>query len=215
MIGSKASRQKERTPRSFWFDPRFGIGIALVVASVGGVLWLVSAADRTIPVYAAASELSAGDRIAAGDLVEHRVRLGELSHNYLTATDLPADGLVITRSIAAGELVPMSAVGSGAGLRVNSVVVSIAGGLSRSIRPGSVVDLWSARELEHGVFGPPTVLVPSATVVRVVEPEGFVAGGAARTVEVLVPRSQTARVLDATANDDTISLVPVAIPVRG
>jgi hypothetical protein len=215
MKASKAARQPERPPRSFWFDPRFAIGIGLIAASVLGVLWLVAAADRTVPVYAAASELSAGDRIAASDLVEHDVRLGELGDNYLTVADLPEEGLVVVRSVSAGELVPMSAVGSGAGLRVNSVVVSIAGGLSRSIQPGAVVDLWSAREIEHGEFGPPAVLVSSATVVRVVEPEGFVAGGAARTVEVLVPRAQTARVLDATANNDTMSLVPVAIPVRG
>lgn len=215
MIGSKAARQQERKHRSFWFDPRFAIGIALVVVSVLGVLGLVSAADRTLQVYAAASPLSPGDRVDAADLVMHSVRLGEMGKKYLTRADLPKDGLVVTRPVAAGELVPASAVGTSAGLRVTSVVITVQGPLSRSVAAGAVVDLWSAREVEHGVFGPPSVLVASATVVRVIESDGLVSGGNAQGVEVLVPRAQTASVLDAIVNQNTISLVPVSLPVKG
>jgi hypothetical protein len=213
MPRSKNVRRGERTPRSFWFDPRFGIGVGLVLVSILGVLWIVATADRTVSVYSAQSELSPGQRIHASDLVVESVRLGGAGDKYLTRADVPDAGLLVTRSVAAGELVPVSAVGTG-GADVASVVVSVNGQLPQSVQPGTVVDLWSAREVEQGAFGPPSVLVASATVVRLIEPDGFVAGDA-RSVELLVSRSKTAGVLEAVANQDAMSLVPVALPVRG
>src|SRR5690554_2659979 len=109
------TEQRERTPRSFWFDPRFAIGIVLVIASVAGVLVVVSSADKTVTVLAARSVLSVGDRINADDLVEQSVRLGAVTDRYLSGDEIPVDGLIVTRTIAEGELVPTSVVGSTAG----------------------------------------------------------------------------------------------------
>ena len=51
---------------------------------------------------------------------------------------------------------------------LSSVVVGVHGELPQSVAAGTVVDRRSAPETEqHGVFGPPAVLVASATVVRV------------------------------------------------
>jgi hypothetical protein len=205
--------QPERTPRSFWFDPRFAIGIILVVASIAGVLVIVASADKTTTVYAARAVLSVGDRIGPDDLVQHSVRLGAITENYLSDGEVPADGLIVTRTVAQGELVPTSAVGMTAGERVASVVVTVNGQLPKSVVAGSVVDVWAAREGTAGVFGPPSVLVPSATVVQVVKADGIMAGAAAVSVELLVPRSRTARTLEALANSDALSLVPVGLPV--
>ena len=205
--------QRERTPRSFWFDPRFAIGIVLVVASVAGVLMVVASADQTATVYAARSALSVGDRIGPDDLVEQSVRLGAVTDKYLGDGGIPADGLIVTRTIAQGELVPTSAVGSTAGERVASVVVTVNSRLPKSVAAGSVVDVWAAREGDSGLFGPPSVLVPSATVVQVIEADGIMAGASAVSVELLVPRSRTARMLEALANSDALSLVPVGLPV--
>jgi len=201
-----------RSRRSLRFDPRLAIGVGLVVASVAGVYAVVSAADRSILVYAAAATVNPGDRIYADDLQPTSVRLGEVAGRYLVPDDVPSDGLLVTRSVAAGELVPASAVGSAASIRFASVVVTVSGQLSKTIEPGVVVDVWSAVETDHGVFGPPVVLVGSATVVRVVESGGLIADGRGGGVEVLVPRGRIARVLEAVANGDVISLVPVSIP---
>lgn len=202
-----------RTPRTWWFDPRFAIGLGLVAVSVLGVLWIVSAADRSVSVYAARAALSPGDRIRADDLTLQSVRLGGLDGRYLARRDLPADGLVATRAVAAGELVPVSAVGSRAGTRFTSVVVEVKGQLARAIEADAVVDLWSAAQTEDRGYGPPAVLVSSATVVRIIKPDGIAAGGG-DSVEVLVPRTATARVLEAVANEDAISLVPSGIPAK-
>ncbi|TXN28770.1 hypothetical protein [Lacisediminihabitans profunda] len=209
------SQPRERTPRSFWFDPRFAIGILLVLGSVAGVFAVVSTADSSVQVYAARSALAPGDRVVVGDLGVKSVRLGDLRAKYLGAGEIPGSGFVVTRSVAAGELVPVSSVGKASGLRVASVVVTVRGELARSIAAVSVVDLWSAPATDSNSFGPPSVLVASATVVRVIEPSGLVADRGGRSVELLVPKSKTARVLEAIANQDAISLVPVGIPARG
>jgi hypothetical protein len=205
----------ERPPRSFWFDPRFAIGIGLVVLSVVGVFAVVSAADSSVQVYAARAALSPGDRVTSDDFESRSVRLGSLATKYLADGDIPRTGVVVTRAVAAGELVPASAVGDVAGTQLASVVVGVNGQLARSVGEGSVVDLWSAHETEANVFGPPSVLVPSATVVRVIAPDGVIADRATQSVELLVPRTKTASVLAAIANADALSLVPSSIPVGG
>lgn len=213
MKRNSAAAPRERAPRSFWFDPRFGIGLALVVASVAGVVWLVSAADRTVEVWVARSALSPGDTVTGDDMVLRSVRLGDATDLYLGAGVLGDAGLVVTRAVAAGELVPASAVGAPEGVRVASVVVAVRGDLPRSVGAGSVVDLWSARQTDERDFGPPAVLVGSATVVRVLEPDGLMAGSAVVAVELLVPRAKIAAVLAAVAAADAMSLVAVSIPV--
>lgn len=213
MKSSSSAAPRERAPRSFWFDPRFGIGLVLVVASVAGVVWIVSAADRTVEVWAARSALSPGDTVTADDLVVRSVRLGDASDLYLGTALLGDSAVVVTRVVAAGELVPASAVGAPESVRLASVVVTVRGDLPRSVESGSVVDLWSARQTEERDFGPPAVLVGSATVVRVLEADGLVVGSAAVAVEMLVPRSKIAAVLDAVAGSHAMSLVPVSLPV--
>ena len=164
-------------------------------------------------MFSSSSALSPGDRIYAEDLVSENVRLGELGGKYLTPEELSPDGLVVTRAVAAGELIPTSALGTAASIRVASVVVTVSGQLSKAIEPGTVVDVWSAAQTDHGVFGPPTVLVGSATVVRTIESSGLIAGNGSG-VEILIPREKVARALEAVANGDAISLVPVSLPVR-
>jgi hypothetical protein len=213
MAGSRESVRREAAPRSFWFDPRFAIGLGLVIASVAGVYGVVAASDRTVLVYAAASALGPGDRVHPGDLELESVRLGEASDHYLREGDLPEEGVLVTRSVSAGELLPASAVGSAASVRVASIVVTVTAQLPKSIGPATVVDIWAAAETEDHLFGPPAVLVGSATVVRVLPSSGIIAGSGGAAVEVLVPRERIARVLEAVANGDAVSLVPVSIAV--
>lgn len=205
----------ERAPRSFWFDPRFAIGIVLVMVSVLGVVGVVTAADSSVLVYAARSSLSPGDRVTPSDLDSRSVRLGSLGGKYLVDGDIPVGGFVVTRAVSAGELVPASAVGSVAGAALASIVVTVGGELARSVAEGSVVDLWSANEAEDGLFGPPSVMVSSATVVRVVAADGVIADRTRQSVELLVPRTKTAAVLEAIANAAALSLVPSSIPAKG
>jgi hypothetical protein len=197
--------------RRLRLDVRFLVGAVLVVGSMAGVWAVVAAAERTEAVYAAAGPLAVGDRLTADRLVLAPVRLGATSRHYLTPADLPDGGLVVTRAVDAGELVPESAVGSEAGLRLASVVVPLTGEPPRGVEPGALVDVWAAAEAADGGYGPPAVIVPGAEVVRTVEGSGLLSSGSG-AVEVLVPKDRVARLLQALANADALSLVPVTSP---
>lgn len=195
-------------------DPRLLIGLALVVASVAGVVGLVSTADTTTEVLAAREPLSPGDRVHSDDLVVVHVRLATAATHYLLPADVPAEGVVVVRPVGEGELVPVDAVGSADGLRLASLVLDVRGELAAAVQPGAVVDVWASREQQGGGFGPPAVIASGATVVRLVESQSVVSGGETTAVEVLVATSRIARVLEAAANSDAVSIVPAAIPVR-
>jgi len=199
--------------RRFWFDPRFAIGMLLVAVSVGGVVAIVSATDSTVQVMAARSAISPGDQLDTEDLVAVAVKMPATVHLYLPPAEMPADGFVATRSIDAGELVPLSAVGSTSGLQLASIVLSLTNPLPHSVEPGTRLDVWSSREGETGEYAAPTVIVASAIVVRLVESEGLMSSGPGVSVEVLVPRFAVARVLEGIANGAALSAVPVDLPL--
>jgi hypothetical protein len=211
--GSAGSKPASRSRRRFWFDPRFALGLILVVASIVGVSTVVTGNDRTIAVYAAKVPLAVGDSLGPADLVETRVSLGAADTLYLTPARLPAGGLIVTRTITAGELIPAGAVGTHAGVAVTSIVLDLRGRLSGGLEAGSAVDVWAAAPTDDGDFGPPAVLVGQATIVRILEPTGLIQSDGAKPVEVLVPKDKVAVVLEAVANDEAISLIAVNSPI--
>jgi len=198
--------------KRFWFDPRLAIGIVLIAASVAGVFGIVSTADASVQVLAARDDLAPGDRIDDDDLIATSARLADVDL-YLLPGDVPDEGLIVTTAVGEGELVALSAVGDTAGSRLASVVVTINGQLPASVGPGSTVDLWAARKQESSSFGAPSVIVSGATVVRIIESEGLVASGDVTTLELLVPRLRVARVLEAVANADALSVIPTSLPL--
>ena len=200
--------------RTFSFDPRLAIGLSLVIASVAGVVALVSAADETTQVLAAAEPLAPGERIDRDDLRVLDVRLDGAVGKYLVPAKLPPEGLIVSRPVDEGELVPLAAVGTSDSGRLASLVLDVNGSLAASVQPGARVDVWAAPELEGGRFGPPAVIAGGATVVRLVTSDSIVAASQTTAVEVLVPTSRIARVLEAAANSDALSIVPSSIPVR-
>jgi hypothetical protein len=208
-----------RTPaRRRALDLRLVFGVGLVIASVVAVVGIVGAADTRVLVYAAAAALSPGDRISSDDLVERSVALDGSDPLYLRPDDVPSAGLIVTQSVRDGELVPISAVGSTAGLRATSLVIESSVPVSAAVVPGSVVDLWAAPaddgDAQRAPFGPPVVLVPDAVVVRVLERDGLMASSGSVAVEVLVPRSRVARLLQAMANADALAIVPAGLPLE-
>jgi hypothetical protein len=223
-------------------DLRLVLGVLLVVGSVAGVYGIVSAADRRVTVYAAASALAPGERIDAGDLVQRSVALDGSDRLYLAAGDIPSGGLVVTQPVAKGQLLPTSAVGSTAGVRSTSLVLQLATRVSGAVVPGASIDIWAApapdaagtivstdqstatpqdgdagADVGAGVeadANAPTVLVSGATVVRVIDDTGgFSVAGSGSSVEVLIPRSKVARLLQAIAEKAALAVVPAGIPI--
>jgi hypothetical protein len=187
-------------------DPRVLVGAGLILASIAGVWVVVEAADRSSPVLVAASTLSVGDTLSAEDLAVAHVRLDDADARYLAS--VPDGGLVVTRTVFTGELIPLSAVKAGAEVQVRAVVVDSATRLPGSVEPGSLVDVWAAEKQEDGTFAPPVVVVGRAHVVEVLEQQGLVTAGSANTVEILVPTGTVALLLAALAGDSALSIVP-------
>jgi hypothetical protein len=201
--------------RRLALDLRLILGLVLVAASVAGVVVLVGAADTRVRVYAAADALAPGDRVDADDLVERSVALDGAEEHYLRVGMVPADGIVVAQPVAAGQLVPIAATGSRDGERATSIVLRLAGPVSTVVETGTLVDVWGVAQLDQGETGTPVVLAAEATVVRVLAEDSLVAGsaGTSSTVEVLVPRTRVARLLQAIARDDALAVVPTGLPL--
>lgn len=191
-------------------DPRILIGVALVVASAVGTTVLVAGLTRTATVYRAPHALVAGDRLRADGLARMTVRLGDAQGLYL-AGPIPDDGLVVTRTVAAGEMVPRSAVGTPAAVSSATVVVALAAPLAAGVGAGDAVDLWAAPRADGAQerYGAPVVLVSDAVVVRAPDGPGLVPGARDDAVEVQVPRGDVASVLEAQSRRDRVTAVAI------
>lgn len=217
----------DRTPprrRRLIPDPRLLLGIALIAASVAGVVAVVTAADRRVEVYVAASDLTPGQTVGADEVLVRQVALDDAAARYLAPGDLPPEGLVAVATIRQGELVPRSSLGEAAGLDATALVLELDGEVSSTVEAGAVVDVWATAEPSTfadadddtgpvGAFGAPVVLSPDAVVVRVLDDDGLVSGGEGRSVEVLIPRIRVARLLQAIANGDALAIVPAGVPL--
>lgn len=202
-------------------DGRLVLGLLIVLAAVAAVVTLVSLADRRVAVYVASEALLPGDRVDAADLVERRVALDGAEDRYLTPGSLDGIGVVVTHPVAAGDLVPRSALGSSDGVRATALVLDLATEPSAVVAPGALVDVWGVRgegdssdPAEPSAAPVPIVVASEATVVRVLASDSLVASGVAR-VEVLVPRARVARLVEAIARGDVLVVVPAALPVAG
>lgn len=202
-----------RLRRPSWRDPRLLAGLLMVAGAVALGSWAVSAAQASTPVYLARGTLVPGASVGAGDLVVGQVRLApaEAAHYLAVTVDGPPD-LVVLRTVFAGELVPLSAVGEQASLDVRPVPVAIAEAPSDGVVPGARVDLWvSAGNATSDVDGAvaPRLLAEGLEVAEVTRPSGAFAVGGRSTVHVLVPTGSLPEVLGALGTDGTVQLVLV------
>ncbi len=197
-----------RAARPFWSDVRFLIGLALVIASVLSVWAIVSSARETSPVLQSTRTIVPGEVLTSSDFRAVDVGLGALGDVYIAPGELEP-GLIATRTIDAGELVPHAATAPAEAARTTSIVIDSAAGLSEAIVPGTVVELWYAPPREEGRgFDAPRILVPDATVAAVVEPKGMVSQ-ATNSLEVVIDRADVAAVLAAITDGSALSVVPV------
>lgn len=199
----------QRLRRPSWRDPRLAVGVTLVLLSVVLGSVVVAAADETEPAYAAVRTLTPGDSIGPEDLRVVQVRVEDLAGTYVPADEGLEAGLVATRSVGEGELLPRSALGEVGAVQVRPVGVPLDGPLPAGLRKGAVVDVWVASPDPEraGSFLRPQPLVESAVVSEVSESGGALGAGGSTTVQVLVTANELPEVLGALANGADVSLV--------
>jgi hypothetical protein len=145
-----------RGHRPAWRDPRLWVGIVLVAASVVVGARVLAAADDTVQVWAARSDLGAGRRVETDDLVAQRVRFadGAALDGYFTVDDeLPAD-LELTRSVGKGELLPRAAVGTPDQTGLVEVPIAVEPELvPPDVESGDVVDVYVVAPISSDADG--------------------------------------------------------------
>lgn len=129
-----------RLPRARWLEPRAFAGLLLVLAAVVLGTRVVAAADDRTSVWSARHDLAVGAVVAADDLVPVRVRLDTTAPHYLSGAT-PIAGLVVTRPLTAGELLPAAAVAKHPAGEVRALTVDVSGGAGGLTRH-AVVDVY-------------------------------------------------------------------------
>jgi hypothetical protein len=200
-----------RLRRPSWRDPRLVVGVVLVALAVALGSWAVASASRTVPVWAADGALTPGEPLSTDALRPVEVRLGSGAELYLRADEPLPEGLVVTRVVDAGELLPHSALGRSDAVDLRSVAVPVSEGLSDRIRKGARVDLWSVPEAVAGQEPEaPTSLVQGVLVEQVDAADTGLVVGATATLHVLVPTDELPAVLGALREGGSVAVVPVA-----
>ena len=98
-----------------WRDPRLWIGVAIVAASVLVGALVLGTSDDTVAVWAATDAMGPGHALTADDLTVRRVGFADAADAslYFGADEQLPSGLRLLHGVAAGELLPRAAVGSG------------------------------------------------------------------------------------------------------
>jgi hypothetical protein len=198
-----------RLRRPSWRDPRLLVGLVLVLGAsvLGGVL--VARADDTVPVLAAGSTLVRGDLLEQSDLRVVRVGLGDLDDVYVPADEGLVSGSVALRTVAEGELVPVSAVGRPDQLDSRPVSLPWQGPRPDGLVRGTSVDLWVAPREGTSGFGEPQLVVEAAEVVAVVEGSSGLGSTGGTRVQVMLEPEGVRLMLAALAAEDRVDLVLV------
>jgi hypothetical protein len=188
--------RRVRPPR--WLDLRLLLGVLLVLGSVLLGARVIGAADVTVPVWAAAGDLSAGSRLTADDLVAVDVRLDKAAQAYLDTGSRP-EGSRLNRAVHAGELVPRSALAGTAPL-VDLALPVQAGYVPPSLVRGQVVDVYAVADSASSRTAP----TGSVTPVVLKAPVQAVSG---RSAGVLSSATTTLQVVVAVAPEDAAGVL--------
>lgn len=205
-MGVDAPVMRLRRPR--WKDPRLIVGIVLVLVSVLMGALLVSRLSATTPVLVARTAIVPGDEISADQLTTVELRLGDQEGLYVGSVAAIPEGAVATRTVQAGELLPISALGQSEDVPLRPVMIPVETTVAESVAPGATVELWhtpSGDEAGNSVNS--EMLVEDAVVRRI--DEGSSLGMRSMSVEVLVPRDAVGPLLEVLARDERLDVIGV------
>jgi hypothetical protein len=203
------SPRRVRPPR--WLDLRLVLGVLLVLGSVLLGARVVSAADATVPVWAASADLAAGTEISPDDLVAVDVRLDAAARAYLSTSQRP-DGWLLSRAVRAGELLPHSALEEASELVQVALPVQ-AGYVPPALTRGQRVDVYAVADPAAGATvvadGSVTLVVEEATVQATPERGEGVLSTPTTTLQIVisVPADEAADVLGAIAGRPLVVVV--------
>lgn len=202
---SPAEAPRLRKPS--WKDPRLLVGLLLVLASTTGVIALLQSQDMTTQVYSARTDLPVGATLTAEDLVAIPVRLGDAAGSYLPVSEGIPEGMVATRLVARGELVPSAALGTADELDRKPVGLTVEDPLPTGADAGDRVDVWISLRTDTNTYDEPRLLLEAAEIAELTVGESALGSSSSTLVQVLVEDDAMPELLNALSNDARIAVV--------
>jgi hypothetical protein len=199
-----------RLPRARWLDARLLVGLLLVLVSVVVGAKVFADADQRVQVWSVTRDLGADTPLRDDDLRARSVSLDEATGRYLSAGD-DLEGLVLTRPVGRGELLPVAAVGRSDATAKRRIVIEVDRVGVAGLLKGRVVDVYAVRETPSGEQPtPPELVLSGVTVGEDVGSGGSAFGGSGSQagVALLVDQADVPDLIDAVAHG-TVYLVQV------
>jgi hypothetical protein len=178
--------------------------IAIFILSLAALTVVVVTLNKPLPSYLVAKRaLVPGEQVTAQDVEFLNLDLGPLQDSYLR--EISSD-LAVRSAISAGELIPVSRLGSQLAENQTAIRLLPATKPAASVAPGTLVSVWQVVEVE-GQFQPQQ-LVASAEVAAVVYGEGLFSEEIPE-VELLVGKEQAMLLITALAADFEVFVLPI------
>ena len=144
----KETRKASRIQHNPWRDRRVLLGVAVVLSSAvaGGLLWVTTTSSDTY--WAVSHDVKAGQKVSDTSFRQVELTVPQSVRGTIVSTSSPRPRGVWRHDLAAGSVVPATAVqanlhdGQKLPLRVAT------GSLPSQLAPGSVVNIWVGSTME-------------------------------------------------------------------
>jgi hypothetical protein len=193
-----------RLGRARWLDPRLLGGLLLVLLSVVVGAKVLADADERVQVWTVTHDLGADTRLTSNDLAARSVRLDNAAARYVSASQ-HLDGMVLTRQVDDGELLPLDAVARDGTRDQRRVIVQVDRVGAAGLDKGRVVDVYAVREAAAGEDpAPPELVLAGVTVADDVTASAGAFGGSGSKagIALLVDGADVSSLIDAMAHGD-------------
>jgi hypothetical protein len=177
--GTSSPPVATRVTRAGWRDPRLWIGLLIVAGSVVLGSRLLAAADDTVAVWAVAEDQGVGSPVGVDDVVAVRVRFADDEElaRYLPADDPLPDGIVLSRGIGGGELLPRAAIATAQDAGTVHLPLDVEPNrVPGSVDAGSVVDVYVGGSRGRGAEEDPALSAVTVVAAPPVEQSFAVTG---------------------------------------
>ena len=151
-------------------NSRLITGISLFIIAILAASLIAKEANRTVYVWASATELAPGNIITAADIKATPVLLPESAKNYLSSS-AQIIGTVVKSWVAVGDLIPLAAIASTLDqLTLRAVPLTIEStDLPMGLTRGEVIDIYAIPTSDPRSIGEATLLTERVSVSAVSE----------------------------------------------
>lgn len=213
-----AAPAAKRLQRPSWRDSRLVVGVLLVLLAATLGAKAIASADDRVPLYVAADDLVAGDRVTASSFTRVDALLGEGINEYLSADAAPPEGQFLLRDIRRGELVPDASLGSAEQVSVQRVTVRADSVSTNGLTRGSRVDVYVTPKGALGADQAPATtskVLRAAAVAAVLTSEGGFGSSSTTSVQIYVPADRVQTIIESVDAEAKITLVPATTATTG